>query len=447
MPPYLETVIEHLRSVADARGMEAMLDAWVLMNQRAKRAVPITRAYITVRDARGHAHNELIELARNSNDAAFGDRLNSILLAKQQGLAELVAHAWLAERWTRSRRISLASAMQHLVKLPVEFLIVELLEIQPKRSAASSGPRWSLVDDINLLGRFMCGVHIEGLPMVQVFEAIGTGIIDSRGSLKSPVACDGRRATLLALAIEKNSPLKDLLDFSLGSSHRTSISTIIGSLGAIYASVTAQGARRALVDHVLRETNGHVDARGASTTEQRDDLPAWAKDAAVAMQERKWQRLERPRRRGRPSAAINKVVAGIAEELSELRAENERLRSEQTVEVFDVDADVVTREQKRSRTEPPSSALKAVADIGDELSAKNVEVKQERDAATQRADAATQRASAAEHRLECCVCQDAAHQVLLGPCRHLCCCATCAPALTECPICRTPVESRTTVFF
>ena len=113
-----------------------------------------------------------------------------------------------------------------------------------------------------------------------------------------------------------------------------------------------------------------------------------------------------------------------------------------------MDADVVTREQKRPRTEePPSSALKAVADIGDELSAKNVEVKQERDAATQRADAATQRASAAEDRLECCVCQDAAHQVLLGPCRHLCCCATCAPALAECPICRTPVESRTTVFF
>jgi hypothetical protein len=67
-------------------------------------------------------------------------------------------------------------------------------------------------------------------------------------------------------------------------------------------------------------------------------------------------------------------------------------------------------------------------------------VKQER-------DAATQRANAAEDRLECCVCQDAVYQVMLGPCRHLCCCATCAPALTECPICRTPVESRTTVFF
>ena len=124
-----------------------------------------------------------------------------------------------------------------------------------------------------------------------------------------------------------------------------------------------------------------------------------------------------------------------------LRAENERLRSEQTVEVFDVDADVVTREQKRPRTEePPSSALKAVADIAGELSAKTVAVKHER-------DAATQHANAAEDRLECCVCQDAAHQVMLGPCRHLCCCATCAPALAECPICRTPVESRTTVFF
>ena len=146
------------------------------------------------------------------------------------------------------------------------------------------------------------------------------------------------------------------------------------------------------------------------------------------------------------SADISRYLDQAGNAVAELRAENERLRSEQTVEVFDVDADVVTRETKRPRTEP-SSALKAVADIADELSAKNVAVKQERNAATQRADAATQRANAAEDRLECCVCQDAAHQVMLGPCRHLCCCATCAPALAECPICRTPVESRTTVFF
>ena len=83
-----------------------------------------------------------------------------------------------------------------------------------------------------------------------------------------------------------------------------------------------------------------------------------------------------------------------------------------------------------------TSAPNAVAQMALYLSV----VKQER-------DAATQRANAAEDRLECCVCQDAAHQVILGPCRHLCCCATCAPALAECPICRTPVESRTTVFF
>ena len=154
---------------------------------------------------------------------------------------------------------------------------------------------------------------------------------------------------------------------------------------------TAQGARRALVDHVLRETNGHVDARGGSTAGQRDALPAWATDVPVATQERKRQRLERPRRRRKNTLPS---LADMAKELSEFRAENERLRSEQTVEVFDVDADVVTREQKRPRTEPPSSALKAVADIAGELSAKTVAVKQER-------DAATQRANAAEDRLEC----------------------------------------------
>ena len=170
-------------------------------------------------------------------------------------------------------------------------------------------------------------------------------------------------------------------------------------------------------------------------------------DAAYYKYKAKYTRLRRTALEFVGFDGVDTTVKQASRTITALRAENERLRSEQTVEVFDVDADVVTREQKRSRTEPPSSALKAVADIGDELSAKNVEVKQERDAATQRADAATQRASAAEDRLECCVCQDAAHQVLLGPCRHLCCCATCAPALTECPICRTPVESRTTVFF
>ena len=95
---------------------------------------------------------------------------------------------------------------------------------------------------------------------------------------------------------------------------------------------------------------------------------------------------------------------------------------------------------RRAKVEVPApqttSAPNAVAQMAIYLSV----VKQQR-------DAATQRANAAESRLECCVCQDAAHQVILGPCRHLCCCATCAPALTECPICRTPVESRTTVFF
>ena len=167
-----------------------------------------------------------------------------------------------------------------------------------------------------------------------------------------------------------------------------------------------------------------------------DDTPGHmrrAREAVAAL------RAENERLRSEQTVDAPGYMRRARNAVAELRAENERLRSEQTVEVFDVDADVVTREQKRPRTEP-SSALKAVADIADEFSAKNVDVKRER-------DAATQRANAAEDRLECCVCQDAAHQVMLGPCRHLCCCATCAPALSECPICRTPVESRTAVFF
>ena len=43
-----EAVIEHLRSVADARGMEAMHDDWVVMTTREKKSLPITRAYTTV---------------------------------------------------------------------------------------------------------------------------------------------------------------------------------------------------------------------------------------------------------------------------------------------------------------------------------------------------------------------------------------------------------------
>ena len=164
-------------------------------------------------------------------------------------------------------------------------------------------------------------------------------------------------------------------------------------------------------------------------------------DAAYYKYKAKYTRLRRTALEFVGFDGVDTTVKQASRTITALRAENERLRSEQTVEVFDVDADVVTREQKRPRTEePPSSALKAMADIAEEFSAKNVGIKQER-------DAATQRANAAEDRLECCVCQDAAHQVMLGPCRHLCCCATCAPALTECPICRTPVESRTTVFF
>jgi hypothetical protein len=48
----------------------------------------------------------------------------------------------------------------------------------------------------------------------------------------------------------------------------------------------------------------------------------------------------------------------------------------------------------------------------------------------------------------CVVCLDAEKNTVLLPCRHLCLCSTCAqiPELVQCPLCRSPVESRLEVY-
>ncbi|OQS05984.1 hypothetical protein THRCLA_20471 [Thraustotheca clavata] len=49
--------------------------------------------------------------------------------------------------------------------------------------------------------------------------------------------------------------------------------------------------------------------------------------------------------------------------------------------------------------------------------------------------------------LECVVCLSATKNTLLLPCKHLCLCSACSNKITEeCPLCKTKIESKTTVF-
>lgn len=48
--------------------------------------------------------------------------------------------------------------------------------------------------------------------------------------------------------------------------------------------------------------------------------------------------------------------------------------------------------------------------------------------------------------LACVVCFEAPRQILLMPCRHVCCCKACADRLELCPMCRTPKTDFTKVF-
>jgi len=48
--------------------------------------------------------------------------------------------------------------------------------------------------------------------------------------------------------------------------------------------------------------------------------------------------------------------------------------------------------------------------------------------------------------LLCVVCMDARRCYVLTPCRHYCACATCAPKLAKCPLCRKAIRERMRVF-
>ncbi len=46
----------------------------------------------------------------------------------------------------------------------------------------------------------------------------------------------------------------------------------------------------------------------------------------------------------------------------------------------------------------------------------------------------------------CLICQDADRNTLFFPCRHICACSPCSDRLDKCPVCRTRIESKTTVY-
>ncbi|CAE8601676.1 unnamed protein product, partial [Polarella glacialis] len=48
--------------------------------------------------------------------------------------------------------------------------------------------------------------------------------------------------------------------------------------------------------------------------------------------------------------------------------------------------------------------------------------------------------------LTCVVCLEAPRQILLLPCRHVCCCKVCATRLDRCPMCRAGTTSSSEVF-
>lgn len=58
----------------------------------------------------------------------------------------------------------------------------------------------------------------------------------------------------------------------------------------------------------------------------------------------------------------------------------------------------------------------------------------------------TRRRSKRASALACVVCFEAPREILLVPCRHVCCCKECADQLERCPMCRTPTTDFTKVF-
>ena len=48
--------------------------------------------------------------------------------------------------------------------------------------------------------------------------------------------------------------------------------------------------------------------------------------------------------------------------------------------------------------------------------------------------------------LNCVVCMNGLRRIMFSPCNHVLCCASCSNQVTSCPLCRTPIDSRTVVY-
>ena len=125
-------------------------------------------------------------------------------------------------------------------------------------------------------------------------------------------------------------------------------------------------------------------------------------------------------------------MARVLKEWKRLTSELEGLT---TVPVINAETGAETRERppKRAREDadaaPPPSSLqreKAQQDVLAKVKLEN---------------------EALEDRLLCTICMeaDAPRAVVFGPCDHFLACASCAAALQECPNCRAPITTRTTI--
>ena len=102
-------------------------------------------------------------------------------------------------------------------------------------------------------------------------------------------------------------------------------------------------------------------------------------------------------------------------------------------------------DQSTSNKRPhPASPRGQMAQLID-MSARNVKVKREAAEARHEASEAMERLEArVEDQLNCVVCLERPRTVVLRPCCHYVCCATCARAQERCPAtgCQTPITSR-----
>lgn len=48
---------------------------------------------------------------------------------------------------------------------------------------------------------------------------------------------------------------------------------------------------------------------------------------------------------------------------------------------------------------------------------------------------------------KCCICYENNANLLFLPCSHYCCCKNCSSSLTSCPICRTNILNKRSIFF